>query len=132
MALKHTQIKKDKVRRNTFLSMVETRDRSLSRAQLEQAFDAVDDDRSGAIDRDEWGQFVGKDKFSMLAEQIENVTEVTELVDALAPLQVQTMWTLTKPVLATLEGLLPGIHPFVFFFGVLCRVFCRLVLGQGL
>jgi hypothetical protein len=109
MALKHTQIKKDKVRRNTFLSMVETRDRSLSRAQLEQAFDAVDDDRSGAIDRDEWGQFVGKDKFSMLAEQIENVTEVTELVDALAPLQVQTMWTLTKPVLATLEGLLPGI-----------------------
>ena len=105
-ALKHVQLEKDKVRRNTFLSLVETRDRSLSRAQLEQAFDAVDNDLSGAIDRNEWRQFVGEDKMAKLARQAENVADVAEVVDALAPLRVKSMWAAARPTLEALEGLL--------------------------
>ena len=108
-ALKHVQLEKDQVRRNTFLALVETRDRSLSRAQLEQAFDAVDDDLSGAIDRNEWRQFVGEDKIAKLAKHAENVADVAELADALAPIRVKSVWVAARPTLEILEDLLEHI-----------------------
>ena len=105
VSMKHIKFKKKTVRRQTFLSMVESRNRAFSRAQVEQAFDAVDTDRSGAIDVKEWSAFVGEDKLSALAEHVESVHQVSEIVNALAPPRVQTLWEATKPTLRGLEDL---------------------------
>ena len=59
-----------------------------------------------ALGKIEWDAFVGADRFNQLAEQVDSVVQVSEIVEALAPVRVQSAWALTKPALKGLEDML--------------------------
>ena len=109
-SMRQLKLKKDKIRRQTFMSMVENQDRSFSKFQLQQAFDAVDTDGSGSIGAQEWKKFVGKDKISSLAKHAETVQQVSEIMEKMAPVKARRIWDMTKPTLETIEAILKRIR----------------------
>ena len=108
-SMRQLKMKKDKIRRQTFMSMVESQDRSFSTFQLQQAFDAVDTDGSGSIGAQEWKKFLGKDKISSLAKHAETVQQVSEIMEKMAPVKARRIWDMTS-TLETIEAILKRIR----------------------
>ena len=53
-SMKDFTMVKDKIRRGSFMKIVSKKNSSFAESQLNQAFDMVDEDGSGAIDREEF------------------------------------------------------------------------------
>ena len=78
-SMKDVTLKKEKVRRSSFTRIVRSRNNSFMDAQIQQAFEMVDKDHSGTIDRDEFEKWIGNGGANRLAELAKNIQAVESL-----------------------------------------------------
>jgi Ca2+-binding EF-hand superfamily protein len=112
-SMKDVTLKKEKVRRSSFTRIVRSRNNSFMDAQIQQAFEMVDKDHSGTIDRDEFEKWIGNggaNRLAELAKNIQAVEDVEAVIQTEGSTAVKNMWRASMHTLAALEKMIKDIR----------------------
>eukprot|EP00944_MAST-04C_sp_MAST-4C-sp1_P011566 g11566.t1 len=112
-SMKDIKMRKKYIKQQSFEAMVKKRNKSFVSTQINQAFEMIDLDKTGKINKEEFDKWLNKDdtmdKWKDMAVNAKSVKEVDEILKLRASSATLSMWNASLDTLLSLENMLFNI-----------------------